>query len=68
VPHGIVVAKCEVGVRARYDVGVVAAALHQRVGALLALLNLCRNSAYAVPDGGTITVAARKVDSSPGAS
>ena len=32
-----------------------------------ALLNLCRNSADAVPDGGVITVAARNVEPSPGA-
>jgi signal transduction histidine kinase len=33
-----------------------------------ALLNLCRNSADAMLDGGTITVAARNVDPSAGAS
>ena len=33
-----------------------------------ALLNLCRNSADAMPNGGTITVAARNVDPSAGAS
>jgi signal transduction histidine kinase len=33
----------------------------------LALLNLCRNSADAMPDGGVIIVAARNVEPSPGA-
>jgi signal transduction histidine kinase len=32
-----------------------------------ALLNLCRNAAYAMPHGGTITVAARNVEPSAGA-
>ena len=32
-----------------------------------ALLNLCRNSADAMPDGGVVTVAARNVESSSGA-
>ena len=32
-----------------------------------ALLNLCRNSADAMPDGGAITVAARNVEVSAGA-